>query len=46
MRHVHMIHSRSYSFLFTLIIAFIAIFDYKFNIQNFSFITITIMMRL
>jgi len=32
-----MIHSRSYSFLFTLTIAFIAIFDYKFNIQNFTF---------
>jgi len=35
----YMIHSRSYSFLFTLTIAFIAIFDYKFNIQNFTFIS-------
>ena len=26
--NIYMIHSRSYSFLFTLIIAFIAIFDY------------------
>jgi len=31
---MYMIHSRSYRF-FTLIIA---IFDYKFNIQNFTFI--------
>jgi len=35
----YMIHSRSYSFFFTLTIAFIAIFDYKFNIQNFAFIS-------
>jgi len=34
-----MIRSRSYSFLFTLTIAFIAIFDYKFNIQNLRFIS-------
>jgi len=36
---MYMIHSRSYSFLFTLTIAFIAIFDYKFDIQNFTFIS-------
>jgi len=34
LKHVqYMIHSRSYSFLFTLTIAFIATFDYKFNIH-------------
>jgi len=38
---MYMIHSRSYSFLFTLIIAFIAIFDYLFNFQNLTFIPIT-----
>jgi len=35
-----MIHSRSYSILFTLTIAFIAIFDYLFNIQIFTFVPI------
>jgi len=30
---MYMIYSRSYSFLFTLIIAFTVIFDNKFNIQ-------------
>jgi len=35
----YMIRSRSYSFLFTLTIAFIAIFDYKFSIQHFTFIS-------
>jgi len=40
LKHVqYMIRSRSYGFLFTLTIAFIAIFDYKFNIQNFTFIS-------
>jgi len=33
---MYMIHSKSYSFLFTLIIAFTAIFDYLFNIQKFT----------
>jgi len=34
-----MIHSRCYRFLFTLTIPFIAIFDYEFNIQNFTYIS-------
>jgi len=38
---MYMVHSRFYSFLFILIIAFIAIFDYLLNIQNFTFIPIT-----
>jgi len=38
---MHMMHSRSYSFLFIQTIAFMAIFDYSFNIQNFAFIPIT-----
>jgi len=40
LKHVqYMIHSTSYSFRFTLTIAFIAIFDYKFNIRNFTFMS-------
>jgi len=41
LKHVHDDTSKpglSYSYLFTLTIAFIAIFDYQFNIQNFTFI--------
>jgi len=39
---MYIIHSKYYSILFTLIIEFIAIFDYQFNIQIFAFIPITI----
>jgi len=39
---MNIIYSRSYSFIFILTIVIIVLFDYLCNIQNFTFIPITI----